>query len=39
MKKTHSWNKGVLLLSWFVGALLLATFVVSCNSAVPGQGR
>ena len=39
MKKTHSWNKGVLLLSWFVGALLLATFVVSCNSAVPGQGK
>ena len=39
MKKTHSWNKGVLLLSWFVGALLLAAFVVSCNSAVPGQGK
>ena len=39
MKRTHSWNKGVLLLSWFVGALLLATFVVSCNSAVPGQGK
>ena len=28
-----------MLLSWFVGALLLATFVVSCNSAVPGQGK
>ena len=39
MKKTHSWNKGVLLLSWFAGALALATFVVSCNSAVPGQGK
>ena len=39
MKRTHSWNKGVLLLSWFVGALLLAAFVVSCNSAVPGQGK
>ena len=39
MKKTHSWNKGVLLLSWFVGALALAAFVVSCNSAVPGQGK
>ena len=39
MKKTHSWNKGVQLLSWFVGALLLAAFVVSCNSAVPGQGK
>ena len=39
MKKTHSWNKGVQLLSWFVGALALAAFVVSCNSAVPGQGK
>ena len=39
MKKTHSWNKGVLLLSWFAGVLLLAAFVVSCNSAVPGQGK
>ena len=39
MKRTHSWNKGVQLLSWFVGALLLAAFVVSCNSAVPGQGK
>ena len=39
MKKTHSWNKGVLLLSWFAEALALAVFVVSCNSAVPGQGR
>ena len=39
MKRTHSWNKGVLLLSWFVGALALAAFVVSCNSAVPGQGK
>ena len=39
MKKTHSWNKGVLLLSWFVGALALTAFVVSCNSAVPGQGK
>jgi len=39
MKRTHSWNKGVQLLSWFVGALALAAFVVSCNSAVPGQGK
>ena len=39
MKRTHSWNKGVQLLSWFVGALLLAAFVVSCNSAVPSQGK
>ena len=39
MKRTHSWNKGVLLLSWFVGALALAAFVVSCNSAVPSQGK
>ena len=39
MKKTYSWNKGVQLLSWFVGALALAAFVVSCNSAVPGQGK
>ena len=39
MKKTHSWNKGVLLLSWFAGALALTVFVVSCNSAVPGQGK
>ena len=39
MKRTHSWNKSVLLLSWFAGALALAAFVVSCNSAVPGQGK
>ena len=39
MKKTHSWNKSVLLLSWFAGALALAAFVVSCNSAVHGQGK
>ena len=39
MKKTHSWNKGVQLLSWFAGALALTAFVVSCNSAVPGQGK
>ena len=39
MKKTHSWNKGVQLLSWFAGALALTVFVVSCNSAVPGQGK
>ena len=39
MKRTHSWNKGVQLLSWFAGALALAAFVVSCNSAVPGQGK
>ena len=39
MKKTHSWNKGVLLLSWFAGALAFTVFVVSCNSAVPGQGK
>lgn len=39
MKKTHLWNKGVLLLSWFAGALALTVFVVSCNSAVPGQGK
>ena len=34
MKKTHSWNKGVQLLSWFVGALLLAAFAVSCKQNV-----
>ena len=39
MERTHSWNKGVQLLSWFAGALALAAFVVSCNSAVPGQGK
>ena len=39
MKRTHSWNKGVQLLSWFAGALALTVFVVSCNSAVPGQGK
>ena len=39
MKRTHSWNKSVLLLSWFAEALALAVFVVSCNSAVPGQGK
>ena len=39
MKRTHSWNKSVLLLSWFAEALALAAFVVSCNSAVPGQGK
>ena len=34
MKRTHSWNKGVLLLSWFAGALLLAAFAVSCKPNV-----
>lgn len=34
MKRTHSWNKGVLLLSRFAGALLLAAFVVSCKQNV-----
>ena len=31
MKRTHSWNKGVLLLSWFVGAprSIVIVFVVS----------
>ena len=34
MKRTHSWNKGVLLLSRFAGALLLAAFAVSCKQNV-----
>ena len=34
MKRTHSWNKGVLLLSRFAGALLLTAFVVSCKQNV-----
>ena len=34
MKKTHSWNKGVLLLSRFAGTLLLAAFAVSCKPNV-----
>ena len=39
IKKTHSWNKGVLLLSWFAGALALAVFVVSCNPNVTVQEK
>ena len=34
MKRTHSWNKGALLLSRFAGALLLAAFAVSCKQNV-----
>ena len=34
MKRTHSWNKGVLLLSRLAGALLLAAFAVSCKQNV-----
>ena len=34
MKKTHSWNKSVRLLSWLAGALLLTAFTVSCKANV-----
>ena len=34
MKRTHSWNKSVLLLSWLAGALLLTAFTVSCKANV-----
>ena len=34
MKRTHSWNKSVRLLSWLAGALLLTAFTVSCKANV-----
>ena len=34
MKRTHSWNKSVRLLSWLAGALLLTAFTVSCKTNV-----
>ena len=34
MKRTHSWNKSVRLLSWLAGALLLTAFAVSCKANV-----
>ena len=34
MKRTHLWNKSVLLVSWLAGALLLAAFTVSCKANV-----
>ena len=37
MKKTHSWNKGVQLLSWFVGALALALLALGCHTNISAQ--
>ena len=37
MKKTHSWNKGVQLLSWFAGALALALLALGCHTNISAQ--
>ena len=34
MKRTHPWNKSVLLLSGFAGVLLVSAFVIGCNTNV-----
>ena len=39
MKRTHSWNKGVLLLSWFAGALALALLALGCHTNISVQDK